>query len=624
MRSRFVAFLLCFFCYIAQASEHPQFDRVLLAELANDPLWIKLVHYEPDSSSESGFTGAIKSQAFYLSNNGRFSPLSELIETLSSFYKEERQANSHAQCQFPARYLWFKQHFVGRIELPKPIECPAFNAWSDNGSFQSISVIYVTGYLGNPASFYGHTFLKFNTGDKQSYSLDKTINYGAVVPDAENPITYIYKGIVGGYEGGFSEVGYYFHQNNYGDNELRDMWEYELNISAQDTALISAHAWETLKKEYTYFFFKKNCAYRMAELVELASGVNILNSKPVTIPQSLITSIYEASVNGQPLVKSVQYRPSRQSALYEKYTALSLNEKAQVHQLVGNPEQLTGEGYQSRSTASKQKIIDTLLDYLQYARTPDERANNIVSPFYRNILLERYRLPIANGVPESQQAGSPPHEGRSPSLVQFGAVHNSVKGEGVVFALRPAYYDVLDADKSHVADSVLSMASIELFVQDDSLSLRRLSLIDLESVNAAVTGLPHDNGNSWKLQVELAPLDLSCEDCLTLKAKAFYGYAKRASPSLLVGGYVGGILQDNVNKNGNIGVGGRVFTNIAISTKYTANIFAESLTPLDIDAHSYYKYGAELRMKTSKETDLRFSYHKDQAQELSIKVGFYF
>ncbi|WP_372741651.1 DUF4105 domain-containing protein [Neptunomonas sp.] len=623
MLLRIACFLICASFSVVQASEPPKLDIAFVKELAKDPMWIKLGHYEANAASESGFVGAINSKKFYVSDNGKVSPFSELRETIASFYSEELDENLHTQCQFPARYLWLKKRLLNRVALPKNIYCSEFDEWSENGTFKSISVTYVTGYLGNPTSFYGHTFLKFNSKNDKSYSLDKTINYGAVVPDSENPITYIYKGIFGGYAGGFSEIGYYFHKNNYGDNELRDMWEYELNISAEDANFIAAHAWEILKKEYTYFFFRKNCAYRMAELVELANDVEIINSKPVTIPQSLITAIYNAKVGGEPLVKSVVYHPSRQSKLYEKYLALSFNEKNLVHTIVNDHRQLAAEQYKKRTVESKHRIVDTLLDYLQYARTPDERANNVVSPFYRKVLVERYRLPLGNNEIKERVA-FPPHQGRSPSLIQVGITHNSVYGEGYVIALRPAYYDVLDADKSHVADSVLSMGRIEVLARPNSLELRRLSFIDLESVNSAVTGLPGDNGNSWRIQAMLEPLDLSCQDCLTLKVKAYYGYSKRISSGLLFGGYLGGFVQDNVSRNGNLGVASRIFSNISTSRYFSANIYMESLKSIDKNIESYNKYGFELRKRISDDSDVRLSYINDRAEEISINLGYYF
>ena len=50
--------------------------------------------------------------------------------------------------------------------------------------------MYVTGYLKNPASFFGHTLIKFNTlkGTQQNNLLDSTLNYGA---DTNNDPDYL-------------------------------------------------------------------------------------------------------------------------------------------------------------------------------------------------------------------------------------------------------------------------------------------------------------------------------------------------------------------------------------------------------------------------------------------------
>lgn len=623
MLCRIVFVVMCFMMSCAQAAALPEFNSRLLQQRSTDILWLKLMHYERDVSTRSGYLGAIKHPDFYLDENGRSDPIAELSATLTAFYAEDSSNDLHAQCRFPARYLWFKRWAPKQLTLPASVPCKAYEDWSEGENFQSISIVYVTGYLGNPASFYGHTFLKFNTAQKRSHDLDKTINFGAIVPDAENPITYILKGVFGGYDGGFSEVGYYFHTNNYGDNELRDMWEYELNVSAEDTALMAAHAWEILKKEYTYFFFKKNCAYRMAEIVELATGVNILDDKPVTIPQSLITAVHHASVKGQPLVKTMVYRPSRQSRLYDKYASLSAREKKLLHELVDDPKLLENDSYKHEPVASQQRVIETLLDYLQISRELEDRASNKINAFYQRALVERYRLPVgkASFVTASTAA---PHEGRAPSLVQVGLRHNSAQGDGLLFRLRPAYYDVLDADKSHVADSVLSMGSAELLVEDSTVSLKRLSLIDLESVNAAVTGLPGDNGQSWKLNILIEPLDLRCDDCMAFKTQAYYGQSKRLTPHLLVGGYLGGVVQDNVSHNANVELAVRAFTNVTTGHRLSGTFFVESLTAVDNDASSRYKLGAELRAALSKVTDIRLVYDHDQAEELSLKLGFYF
>lgn len=603
-----------------------QADRLALH---THPVWLKLLHYEQDFTEQSGYRSAINSASFFQALDGYTQPKTELIANIQAFFLPvASDPDSHAQCRFPGRYLWLKQRIAESsprgIRSPDDVICPAYNQWSDNNSITSLSVIYATGYLGNPASFYGHTFLKFNTTGATSSLLDKTINYGAVVPDAENPVTYIFKGIFGGYIGGFSEVDYYFQNNNYGENELRDLWEYQLNLKSDSTQLVVAHTWEVIKKEYTYFFFRKNCAYRMAELIEVIEDVKIITPHVVTMPQALIQSIEDAEVDGKPFVKAVKYHPSRQTKLYEKYLSLNTDEKELVHRIVSHPEQLNAPDFQQRPVLSKQLIVDTLLDYLQFIRSPEERATDVTTPFYRRVLKERYRMPP--GEPAlTKRTGSPPHQGRSPSLLQASVIHNAESGDGLLLSLRPAYYDVLDSDNSHVRDSALTMGKVELIrFEDQSLDLRSLTLVEIESINGAVTGLPQDNGSGWRLKAGLEQHDLACDSCLIVRGQAYYGYSRRISSNVLLGGYAGGQLQENVQNNGHARAAATLFTNFTIGPNLSARLQLDAIKALDGHQQEQYNIGIQARQRLGQNTDVRFSYQKDRAEEFTVTFGYYF
>ena len=78
----------------------------------------------------------------------------------------------------------------------------------------SVSVVFATGFLGNPASYYGHTLLKFNfrTGEKHTSLLDVSVNYGAILEGKhDGQVTYIVKSLAGGYSAGFSHIHFYYH-----------------------------------------------------------------------------------------------------------------------------------------------------------------------------------------------------------------------------------------------------------------------------------------------------------------------------------------------------------------------------------------------------------------------------
>ncbi|MBR9868200.1 MAG: DUF4105 domain-containing protein [Oceanospirillales bacterium] len=595
-------------------------------KLSQHNVWLKLGHYITDTSSPSGHISEINSDDFFIASNGKTSPQAELNETIKAMFTpvSKENKNTHPQCQFPARYLWLKKNLLNTDVLPIEATCPAYTEWTNGNSVESLSVIYATGYLGNPASFYGHTFLKFNSTENTSSFLDKTINYGAVVPDGENPVAYIFKGIFGGYIGGFSDVNFYFQNNNYGENELRDLWEYRLDLTPESAKFIVAHSWEVLKKEYTYFFFRKNCAYRMAELIELVEGVNIIDFHAVTFPQALIKSINSSSINDRALVSSVNYHTSRQTRLYEKYLTLSTTEKKLVHSIFNNHNRLYENEFREHSIESKHLILDTLIDYLQFVRSREDRNTDTISPFYRQILSERYKLPVGE-VPVVKQQVFPPDKGRDPSLIQAAVTHNSKFGKGASLSFRAAYYDVLDADNSHVRDSALTMGRIELHsTEKNGFELRDLTLIEIESINAAVTGLPEDNGSGWLLKASLEPQNLECSSCLVMRGQAYYGQSRRLSPDILIGGYIGGQLQESYQNNGHTRLAAKLFANLFTNKEYSMRIVLDAIKPLDGEKSEQYLTTFQSRYRLSRNNDIRFSYQKNKAEEIALSFGFYF
>tara|TARA_B110000858_G_scaffold123794_2_gene141175 strand:+ start:3972 stop:4958 length:987 start_codon:yes stop_codon:yes gene_type:complete len=302
------------------------FDIVAKAralQLSKHSTWHKLLHYEQQLFPRNQLVSTVLSEDFFNSPEGKANPESELTATLRAFTDPAPEnPNHHAQCEFRGRYLWLKEMLDFDSLGLESIPCHDFEDWSLNGTTQSISLVLATGYLGNPASYYGHTLIKLNSSESNDRTPleDVTINYGAIIPENEGSLPYIFKGLFGGYRGGFSHIQYYYHDYNYGENELRNLWEYELNLSQEEVNLVLGHSWEVLGKEYTYFFLNENCAYQMARILEVVEGVELLPKNTLwTLPQSLIQRLAQAKHKEKPLVKTIKYHPSRQSRLYEKY-----------------------------------------------------------------------------------------------------------------------------------------------------------------------------------------------------------------------------------------------------------------------------------------------------------------
>jgi hypothetical protein len=602
-------------------------NQANMQNLSQHAIWLKLLHYEPSLISTYGVRSAIHDDSFFVSDTGKIDPAAELEATLRAFALPlGGDVNQHAQCRFPARFLWLKsvRQYSG-LDVPD-VKCPSFYEWTLNNTVHSISIVYATGYLGNPASYYGHTLLKLNSSKEgeRTELLDVSVNYGAIVPDNEDPLTYIFKGIFGGYDGGFSHIRYYFHNHNYGENELRNLWEYELNLDQKEVDLVVAHAWELLGKRYTYLFFRKNCAYRMAEILEIVEGVDIIPSNPVfTLPQALLKNLAQSTKNGHPLVNAVRLHPSRQSRLYTKFDALTASEKAAVQQAEDGTEVLHSAQYKLLPLASRQIVLDTLLDYYQFAKISEVFPEGEAEDYYREVLTERYMLPPGEKY-IVQSPVQPPHEGRRGSMVSMGPTHNKTFGAGLSLVVRPAYYDVLDADSGHVQDSVLSMGRVQFFARDGNLKIHNLDVVKIESVNSAITGLPGDNGKAWKLRLGLDRQNLACQDCLTLRFEGDIGRAVRLHPKILAGVFVGGSVQDNRENSGNLIIRASAFSYIHPSSDFGIRLLAEFPEKIDGTAGEERFIAFEARQQLRTNIDFRLLYEKKISEEYSLSLGYYF
>ena len=626
MSSLLRSFWLCVLVFAFSQAAAQVEPATQLSRLAMESGWLKLIHYEPDATSPTNWRSAIHSSDFFLDAEGNVDPLRELQATLSAFNAPNAEdADKHARCRFPARWQWLKSRMDSDAFFQSAINCPAFDLWTRSGSVKSLSIVFATGYLSNPASYYGHTLLKFNFGGGQAQTrlMDVSVNYGAIVGKNDNPFTYIVKSLMGGYDGGFSHINFYFHNHNYGDIELRDLWEYQLNLPPAAVDLVVAHAWEVLGKRYTYRFFRKNCAYRMAELLEIVDGIEIIPQNwPWVIPQATIENLAVANYQGEPVLASVTYLPSRQSRFYEKYLNLPQLERALLTDLVEGRMSLPDQTFQDLPSLSKQELLDALLDYYQFVGSPLDKARKEIRLEYVNALSARYEL--EPGVPAVRsKIPMPPHLARPPGWLQIGWGHNSVTGDALSVRFRPAYYDVLDTDGGHVRNSALAMGDTVVNIHRDRIRFGKFDLLDVESAKPGLTGLPGDDAIAWKMRIGAEQQRLFCVDCVVARAQGDMGYGRQWTENLFGAAYLGGALQNNRAEQGI----GYARTSASLIFRQGENfglrLGFEYRFPIGTGIGSYGVSDLEARWSLSSRSDFRIKYQHDVAEQVSAGIGMY-
>lgn len=598
-----------------------------IQELSKTDTWKKLVVYEPSGLLGTEVESAIRTKGFFLAPDGRTNPEAELLATINAFSEPvSSNPDNHAQCRFPARYQWLRSELGLTNELMTPVHCPEFSEWSEYGDAKSLSIIFASGYLGNPASYYGHTLLKLNSKDKdRTQLLDTSVNFGAIVEDDADPVSYIFKGLFGGYNGGFSHAEYYFHNQNYGELELRDLWEYELNLTPEQVDFILAHTWEVMGKEYQYFFLNKNCSFRLGELLEIIDGVKANpNNDFWVIPQSQILELDRASLNGKPLVKAITFHPSRQFRLYNRFHALQDQHKKMVAEAIENQKMLSSDTFQSEPMEDRFSILDTLLDYYQFiGQSVSGDDDHSIELAYQNVLAHRYRLPPGGSNPTYKKPASP-DEGRNPSFIQLGLSYNDDLGSGMKMNVRPAYYDSLDAGSEHTEFGELIMGQVELSVFGSKVMLDSVDFVSIQSLSTEATGLPGDGHDSWRLKAGLQSVQANCsETCLTLQIEGDRGYTLMATDNLALSGFVGAAIRDNKEGGGNME--GRIIFNAMSRISEEVNALFEYQYKKQIDGSgpNLNSFRFDTRYQIARNWDLRFSYEHEEGDEYTVLLGHY-
>jgi len=589
------------------------------------------MHYQQDQHlAETRYVSEISSPEFFISPVGRTNSFEELKATLEAFFADPgEEPDNHAQCRFVARYHWLQKTLDWSALTPPQVKCKAYSEWSMFGKIDSLSLVFATGYLSNPASFYGHILLKFNSGPPGSSNdfLDQSLNFGAIVPEHENGVVYIVKGLFGGYDASFSNARFYRINHIYAESELRDLWEYRLNLDEDQIDQIVAHSWELLGKKFKYYFAKENCAYRMGALMELVVDSPILPDElPWAMPGTVFNRIEMMETHGTPLVRDVRLIPSRVNSYYAGYRMLSEKQKSVTRSLAAKNGPFDDPAYSALSVQDKVTVIDTLLDYFEF-RLASNKTDSNLKEMKRRTLVERIGLPGRDSNFDDPERtfpdSSPPHRAPLPGMMRAGALHNSRLGGGTYFQVRPAYFDVLQPNAGRVPDSHLTMFDLSAVYLNGGISLRSLDLINVESMNVGRTPLPGDGGYAWELEVGINSRDAGCTGCLVFNTAAGIGKAYQSTGGFTVYAMADIFAQSGYHGPPPFGIEPRLG---AVATPYPfwkLQISAGQYRYFDSLSQNRRHFRWENRFGTSRDWDIRINLEQNLARELQVAISTY-
>ncbi|MGA4322237.1 DUF4105 domain-containing protein [Ectopseudomonas hydrolytica] len=588
-------------------------------QLADDPYWIALGHYE--TGKLGGWRSYVDDEAFFLAADGASNPGAELVATVRALYQPAELGDRHPQCVYPARTRWLRER-LALTDLPSP-DCAEFRAWFKDVNPHSTVLVFPAAYLNSPSSMFGHTLLRIDQPDIDSHNtalLSYALNFGAFIEGDDNSILYAWRGLMGGYPGLFALVPYREKLSEYSRLENRDLWEYRLNLTPEETGRMVEHVWELKQIRFDYFFFDENCSYRLLELLEIARpGIELTERFPITaIPTDTVRAVKDAG-----LIERIDYRPSRERELLARAQPLQADEEVWVLRLSQDPAHLEDADYLALPDERRALIQDAAFRLVRYHASNEERSANaqrsfqLLSAINRNpppsLQLERPPLPEAGHQSRTWQLAGGSRDERA--FAEYG--------------LRMAYHDLNDNLDGFQLGAQIEILQLKLRqYEGNHWQLQRLDLANIRSLtprNALLQPLSwqvggglervlgedgdtplvgHISGGAgatWQLHDRLLGFALG-----TARLEYNEDFAAVLSPAL---GFNGGMLWRNPLGNLTLEVAGDYFHNGEVRRRLSLNQQWEVSTDLGLRLSAQREFSQLASPVNEVKLELRWYYY---------------
>lgn len=466
-------------------------EKVKILKLWNDPKWLYLGHYEKRFLNyKSDFRGPL-----FIHEKGFDSPESELLATVAALFSDSPELTQkygrHPQCQFLARRNWLINKL--RINPNEILPCEERAAWKAQLGATSASIIFAASDLGNPASSFGHTFLKLiNPENAQNKDLiDYGVNYAADGDENEG-FFYAFKGLFGMYSGRFTMLPYHQKIREYLNLEGRDIWEYKLAFSPDEVDDLINHLLELDGSVSPYYFFSNNCSYQLLVALDAVRPELTLSGRHSGWVNPIDT--IKTFNRSEKFIIGKKYKQSLKNDYLGSFVKLDSKQKASLNDVIEHSEFSSLGGL---NTSEKSAVYETALKYLAVKayRTQKDYDNE-------KYKISTLRAALGKVTPdEKEKSASSPELSHDSSALYFGYGKNPAS-EFTSLKFRATFHDIEQTDAGIVPFSQVTLGAIEIryYSEMRKLSLERATLLNLINTNPVT---PLDKNYSWKVRVDV-------------------------------------------------------------------------------------------------------------------------
>jgi len=456
-------------------------NPVSIKSLSEDPQWKALLHF--------------KKNTFFITDHAFLISKSIDLEKELSYNIKQLHTDPNYFCRFPARAIWIKEKLhLDSISLDVNL-CPKLKEFFNRAPAQKMSLVFASENLSSPSSMMGHTFLKISGKNNLNDTLEHAITYFTVL-DTINPTSLIYRSLFEGMEGKFALLPYKTQLSKYRNEENRNVWEYNLNLSKNEQRLIYLHLWELKDKPSTYYFTKYNCATLTHFLLALKEPKLLDHDDLWITPSDVVKAVMKHD-----LATSKNLIPSSKWAVNLLKTK-SHNSKIISHNLDSKNTNTPFENIPQDQITTFDKHFAK--HYSNYLRTEDvlsfsEWHNNhkIISSKMKDSKIDLGDFKAPEKTPNDSQW-------------ETGFQHSNHSSHQLFFRIMPAAHTLNDDNRQYFTENELRLADIKISYKPEKQSL------DLEyfTLYAAKTLTPRDSltkgiSGQWKIGIEKIHHDLN-------------------------------------------------------------------------------------------------------------------
>ena len=476
-------------------------EKAQALSLAQQDEWLYLNHYriKPLNGKIESY---IDDPDFFLAERGKFSPEDELKVTLELFLSPmtKNDKGEFYRCRYQARYEWLDTQLNLGIPFEISQHCRDFSQWYSALNPGGLTLIYPSSYINSPSSMFGHTLLRIDPPAAQNRAdlISYAINFGANLgEDSGQDLFFAYRGLAGGYPGQFVVMPYHKKVKEYSKMENRDIWEYKLNLTTEETRRFVLHLWEVNKSNFDYYYIDENCSFRLLEMLDVARpGTHLSRAFPVTaIPNETVRIIADKG-----LVASTKYRTSVMNLISNKLTTLTSDEQDSVKQLTHDINFLSNRQFLQRPAAKRLLIIDTAYQIVRQQQVGKDREKKAASQSWQLLIAlnktshEGAFHPVETPWPQRPELG---HKSTLWSI-KLGELDNKNFAD---FRARLAYHDITDNNLGYLKGAQISFFDLTIrALENNKLNIENLDIVNILSLSPGNRFFPEW---SWKIQAGL-------------------------------------------------------------------------------------------------------------------------